>query len=171
MLIHGTWARRLGPIALASLMAAALLAYRPGLALAAKCALGQCDGWNPSTSGCAVGAREFGPQVDSMMFRNGVLVGYTTLRYSPTCGTVWARSYNLSNRSLYIYSYVLDISLMVKPYWQRDKVTGPTGYSFMDQMVSITPGHRYVAQAVMCISSSCPSGPYTSWGVSVTASF
>jgi hypothetical protein len=179
MKLHNHRATRIGTACAALAIALSLLPFATGTALAATCTKGHCGGLNPEGTGCSSGAATWGPYPDAGMVNtaNGDLWGYTTLRSSSTCGTVWAKSYNTSSQTMKIYSYIRDYNTWTLYYGQTETVAAG-GYSYMNRMVSIQVGHAYFAEAIVCVTTvvcSSNSGPtankISTWGTSLTARF
>ena len=100
---------------------------------------GNCTGTDPQTVGCSTDAYTVGG-VQTPIMANGVQIGYLELRYSPHCGTNWARTTITSS------AYV---SLL---YLRDTYVSGAAGRAvghFNDQSV------RYSAQVYAPTTSEC----------------
>jgi hypothetical protein len=79
--------RRTATAVIALLAALVAIGVHPTPAAAAACTYSACNGRDPQSTGCAVGARtiaDFESEQDGFM--------YVELRYSPTCHAAWARS-------------------------------------------------------------------------------
>ena len=101
-----------------------------------------CNGTNPHTVGCATDAYTvFNAQTPIYDQTNGALIGYLELRYSPHCGTNWART-TFTNPAY------------ITPLYQRDTyVSGGAGRAddpgFNDEPV------RYSAQIYAPSTTEC----------------
>ena len=169
-------ARRITMGGLALVMAAGVFAVTPKPAMAYTCSPGHCQGYNPQTSGCGNDPNSYGvgPLSGNIMLHAYQDYGYTLVRVSPYCKTMWVKSYNDSGfdgvpaRTLWIYS---EITVYTPSYPNGlttsvlDKVAAK-GYSYNTYMLTVPSGSQGYARAVMCLTSACPGTPWTSWGLS-----
>ncbi len=100
-----------------------------------------CNGTNPMTVACSIDAYTvFNTQTPIYDQTNGTLIGYLELRYSPHCGTNWARS-TFTNPAY------------INPLYQRDTfVAGAAGRAddfFNDESVRYS-AEIYAPSSTMC---------------------
>lgn len=113
-----------------------------------------CNGTNPMTVACSVdGYTVFNTQTPIYDQTTGAKIGYLELRYSPHCGTNWARS-------------VITSAAYISPLYQRDTfVSGTAGRAddfFNDEPV------RYSAEIYAPSTTECANVTITK-GITVIA--
>ena len=100
---------------------------------------GNCNGTDPNTVDCSLDAYTVG-NVQTPIIANGLDIGYLELRYSPHCGTNWART-------------TITDAAFVSPLYVRDTyVAGGAGRAddhFNDQSI------RYSAQVYAPATQEC----------------
>lgn len=131
--------------------------YSSSTAFAASCSGTGCNGQDPQTSGCSVGAQI----LDSRYVNQNGTAIYIELRWSPTCQTNWTRVTNQTQGTRYMKAYMVEQN--VGEHYATFR-SGGYGYQFWTPM-------KYAPNILIQACGFGATQPNTSFGASACTAF